>query len=102
MAQLTLDSNADGVRLSIRAKPKSSRSKVLRVREGALDVAIAAPPVDGAANSELVKTLARFFGVPKSSIAIVSGSTARAKRVQISGATPRQLRDRAAEHGIEL
>jgi uncharacterized protein (TIGR00251 family) len=59
---------------------------VIGSKDGVLEVAVAAPPVDGAANSELLATLARHYGVAKSSIEIVSGREARLKRVRI---TPR-------------
>jgi len=35
-------------------KPRASKSRILGVREGMLEVALAAPPVDGEANAELI------------------------------------------------
>jgi uncharacterized protein (TIGR00251 family) len=51
-----------------------------------LEVAVAAPPVDGAANLELVRTLAEHYGVAKSAVEIVSGLAGRSKIVRILGA----------------
>jgi uncharacterized protein (TIGR00251 family) len=78
---------AGGVRLKIWAKPRASRSSVLGEKDGALVVALAAPPVDGAANEELLKLLARTFEVPRRAITLVSGQKGRHKRVEIAGLT---------------
>lgn len=50
---------------------------------GTLRVRIAAPPVDGAANEELIRTLSRAFKVPKRDIEILSGHTSKLKQVRI-------------------
>jgi uncharacterized protein YggU (UPF0235/DUF167 family) len=44
---------------------------------------VAAAPADGAANEEVVKLLAKALGLPKSRLAIVSGQTARLKRLEV-------------------
>ena len=75
-------------------KPRAARSRVLQVRAGALEVAVAAPPVDGAANAELAATLARWLKVPKSAVQVVVGTTARSKLVAIQGVTPDDVRAR--------
>jgi uncharacterized protein (TIGR00251 family) len=72
-------------------KPRASRSRILAVREGVLDVAIAAPPVDGAANSELICLLAARLARGKSTIEIVSGEGSRSKLISIVGLTPAEL-----------
>lgn len=76
----------------VRVAPRSSKSEIVGEVEGGLKVRISAPPVDGAANEELVKVLAKAFGVAKSKISILSGETSKTKRVRIFGATPEQLR----------
>jgi uncharacterized protein (TIGR00251 family) len=48
-------------------------------------IRIAAAPVDGAANDELVSFLAKRLGVPRSRVEILSGETSRDKRVRIHG-----------------
>jgi len=53
---------------------------------GALKIRLAAPPVDGAANAELVKLLAKSFGVSKSEIEIISGETSKTKKIKITNA----------------
>ncbi len=53
--------------------------------DGALKVRLAAPPVEGAANEELVRFLARRLGVPKSAVRVVSGESGRSKVVEVDG-----------------
>ena len=55
------------------------------MRGGAWLVRLRTPPVDGAANAELIDVLASTLGIPKRDISIVSGEKSRLKRVRISG-----------------
>lgn len=64
---------------------RASRSDIVGEYDGALKARIASPPVDGAANAELIKLLARSFGVPKAQVEIISGTTSTTKRVRIDG-----------------
>jgi uncharacterized protein len=74
-----------GVRFSVHVRPRASRSAILGVREGALEVALTAPPADGAANSELVKLLARALEVRGGDVSIVVGASSRSKVIQVNG-----------------
>ncbi len=76
---------ADGVVIDVRVTPRSSTSGLDGVHAGALRVRLNAPPVDGAANDELVRVMAEAFGVPKRAVSIVSGQSSRSKRVRLSG-----------------
>ena len=71
------------IRIYVRVSPRSSKNEVTRVSEGEYKVKITAPPVGGAANEMLVKVLAEYFNVSKSSVEIVGGKTARTKIVDI-------------------
>lgn len=79
-------SGSASVTLRVRVKPRASKSRVIGYKDDVLEVAVAAPPVDGEANEELVRTLAAHFDVPKSTIAIVSGHGSRVKLVRIEPA----------------
>jgi uncharacterized protein (TIGR00251 family) len=70
----------------VRVAPRSSRNEIVGEHDGALRVRLTAPPVEGAANAALVRTLARAFDVSPSSVAIISGATSRTKTVSITGA----------------
>jgi len=91
---LVLNPRTGGVRLSVHVRPRSSRSAILGVREGALEVALTAPPADGAANSELVKLLARALEVRRGDVSIVVGASSRSKVLEINGMLPEQARSR--------
>jgi uncharacterized protein (TIGR00251 family) len=69
----------------VQVVPRASRSEVVGEHNGALRVRLAAPPVDGAANDELRRLLARIFNVPRSSIQLVSGQGSRTKQIRIVG-----------------
>jgi uncharacterized protein (TIGR00251 family) len=69
----------------VRVVPRSSRNEIVGEHDGALRVRLAAPPVEGAANAALVRTLARAFDVSPGSVAIISGTTSRTKTVSIVG-----------------
>ena len=64
--------------------PRASRSEIAGERNGALRVRLASPPVDGAANRELIALLAKALSVPRSAVAIDSGHNSRTKRVTVS------------------
>lgn len=74
-----------GVRLAIRAKPRAKTSRVVRAEGVSVDVALAAPPVDGAANDELLRVLAEVLDVPRSAVAIVRGASGKRKVVEVHG-----------------
>jgi uncharacterized protein len=85
---LKLTTTADSITFSVRAQPRASQSGIVGEMDGALKLRLAAPPVEGAANEELIRWLAKFFGVPRAQVAIISGATAKQKIVRVSGVTP--------------
>lgn len=82
------------VRFEVRAKPRARKSRVVGGRGDAVEVALAAPPVDGAANEELVRTLADALGVAKRQIALVRGESSRQKLVEVAGLSVEEVRAR--------
>lgn len=85
---------ADGVIVDVRVVPRSGRSGVDGTRDGALLVRVTAPPVEGAANDELIAVLADALDVPKRAVSVVSGGQSRRKRVKIAGVTEAETRTR--------
>ena len=71
--------------LDIRVIPRSPRTSVDGMRGAAILVRLAAPPVDGAANEELIEMLADAFGLPRRAVVIVGGAQSRTKRVRLEG-----------------
>ena len=47
-------------------------------------IKITAPPVDGAANSEIIKIFSKLLNIPKASIEITSGLSSRNKTLDIN------------------
>jgi uncharacterized protein (TIGR00251 family) len=74
-----------GVVIAVRVMPRAGRSGLAGTRDGAVLVRLAAAPVDGAANAELVAVLAEAFAVPRRHVTLVSGDRARQKRVRVDG-----------------
>jgi uncharacterized protein (TIGR00251 family) len=72
------------IQLAIRVIPRSSKPGIAGIRDGALLVRLQSPPVEGAANAELIDVIARAFGVAKRDVAIVSGEKSKLKRIAIA------------------
>ncbi len=75
----------NGLAFSVRVIPRSSRSEIVGEYDGALKVKLTAPPVEGAANSELIKLIAKSLGVAKSNVEIIAGQSSKTKRVHVFG-----------------
>jgi hypothetical protein len=73
--------------LTVRVVPRASRSEVAGLQDGALRVRIAAPPVDGAANRELVKFLSKKLKVPQAAVTLVTGNNSKNKVVRIANSS---------------
>ena len=77
----------------VRVVPRASKIEIVGEHDGNLKVRISSPPVDGAANAELISLLAKTFRVAKSAVEIVSGQSSKTKQIRISGVTAEQLRN---------
>lgn len=82
----------DAVTFRVRVVTRASRTEIAGELDGALKVRIASPPVDGAANEELIRFLAKALGVARSDVAIVGGSASRSKLVRIDRADAGAIR----------
>ncbi len=96
---LAISERPGGLRLALHVKPRSAKSAVLGVKDGALVVALRAAPVDGAANEELVLLLAKALGVRRGDVAIAAGATGRRKLVDVAGLSVEEARARVAALG---
>jgi uncharacterized protein (TIGR00251 family) len=79
--------------LDLHVQPGAKRTEVAGMHGDRLKIRLAAPPVDGAANDELLRFLAEAFGVPRRQVILVSGAASRRKRVRIEA--PARRPDRA-------
>ncbi len=73
------------MRLTVRAKPRAKVSRILRAEGLSVDVALAAPPVDGAANEELIAVLAEALALPRRSVHLSLGGASKSKVVDVFG-----------------
>lgn len=94
---------ADGVELAVRLTPRGGTARIegVALRDGrpVLEVRVAAPPVEGAANAALVAFLAKALALPRSAVMLVAGERARVKRLHIRGADPERLAALLAPRG---
>ena len=82
------------VRFEVHAKPRAKKSKVVGERGDAIEIAIAAPPVDGAANEELVRFVAKVLAIRQRDVELVRGDTAREKLLSVTGLTAAEIESR--------
>lgn len=80
-----------GTLIPVRVAPRASHNKITGVKQGALQVRLTAPPVDGAANQALIKLLAKALGLAKGRLSLASGQKSRDKVLLAQGITPEQV-----------
>jgi uncharacterized protein len=81
----------NSVSFEVRVVPRSSKSEVIGEHDGALKIKLASPPVDNAANEELIKLLSKTFDVSKNAVKIISGQTSKRKMVRVKGADANKI-----------
>jgi uncharacterized protein (TIGR00251 family) len=92
----------EGCALSLSIQPGARKSGFKGAQGDAMKLAIAAPPVDGAANEALMVFLAEYFDVRRSRIEIIRGQSARSKVVLLRGALARDVLARLSEGEIRF
>ena len=95
---------SDSARLAVRLTPRGGRDQIDGwaidpAGRPVLKIRVSAPPVEGEANSALEKLLAKTLGLPKSSVRVASGTTARLKQVEVGGLSQADLDQRLAKPG---
>jgi len=75
----------DGIALRVRAVPGARRSEVVERNADRLRVRVAAPAVEGKANAELRRFIARWCGVRTSAVTLCRGDTSREKLLHVAG-----------------
>ncbi len=88
---LNIQETPDGVRIEVKALPRSSKNQVQGEQDGALKVKLAAAPVDGEANQALVKYLASYLDIPRRNVVLLKGESSRNKVLEIKGLSREQL-----------
>jgi len=75
----------NGIAIEVRVEPRSSRKCIAGILGDIVKVKLTAPPVDGAANEQLIEVISEATGIKKSSISIIRGSSSKKKLVEIKG-----------------
>ena len=81
-------------KISVQAHPGAKRNEVLRFEEGIWHLKIAAPPVEGKANKELIEYLSEVLDVSKSRLTIDKGTTSRRKIISVQGMTAEVIEEK--------
>jgi hypothetical protein len=83
---------SSGLKITFWVQPGAKKNEVVGEIEGAIKVKIAAPPVEGKANKELIAFIAKILSLKKSAITIESGESSRRKIVAIEGMSAEEAR----------
>jgi uncharacterized protein (TIGR00251 family) len=93
---ISLYESTQGVSFAVRVQPRSSRTGIRGLLgEGdttTLKVGLAAPPLDGRANKELIEYFSALFHVAQFSVDVISGLQSRNKILRVTGPTAEQVR----------
>jgi hypothetical protein len=71
------------IQLTVKVIPRTSKPGIAGVWNGALLVRLQSPPVEGAANTELIEVIAKAFGLAKRDVSIASGERSKLKRIAL-------------------
>jgi uncharacterized protein (TIGR00251 family) len=83
---------ADGCTVNVRVQPGAKKDAVTGLHDGAVRIALSAPPVDGKANDALIAFVAEKLGLPRARVSLLSGMTSRSKVLRITGRSAAQVR----------
>jgi uncharacterized protein (TIGR00251 family) len=83
-----------GVLVEVYVAPRAKRSQVTALHGGYPKIALAAPPIEGRANEELISFLRDLFGLPRSRIELVRGDTSKRKLLLLKGISVQEARKR--------
>lgn len=91
---LDLRDTGSGLTLRVRVQPRASKDALGGEREGALQVRVTAPPLEGRANEAVARLLGRALGVAPSAVRVLRGETGRDKLVAVDGVSAAAARGR--------
>jgi len=86
-----------GIAIDLHVQPGASASELAGVHAGRLKIRLAAPPVDGKANQELIRFLAKQLDIRKSQLAIIAGNHSRDKTVLVTAGSRAELSSHFAD-----
>jgi uncharacterized protein (TIGR00251 family) len=77
--------HGDALDVRVHVLPRSGRTEIVGIHDGALKIRVAAPPVDGRATEAARVALATAFGVGAAAVSLVSGERSRLKCFRVAG-----------------
>jgi len=86
-------STPSGAECDVRVIPRAKTTTIDGERDHAVLVRLAAPPVDGAANDELIRYFSSLCGLPRRAVRILSGERGRRKRLALDGISADTVRE---------
>src|SRR5687767_12763458 len=78
--------SARGAVVSVLVQPHAAKDAIVGVHGNALKVRVQAPPVEDRANKAVERLIAAALGVPRARVSVISGRSARHKRISVAGA----------------
>ena len=87
-------------RITVRVQPNAPQNGLVRFQDGVLHIRIAAPPVQGKANRELIRFLSDILRVSQSQLTVEQGMTSKRKVVSINGLTHSQVMGQLGKLGV--
>ncbi len=88
---LDVNEKDGAVTIKVRVQPRAPRTEIAGEHAGAIKVRVAAPPVDGKANEECRRYLAKLLKVSATSVEIISGGSSRDKVIRIYNISARRV-----------
>jgi hypothetical protein len=88
------DMAEEALTIRVQVHPNARRNELQGEKDGAWQLRIAAPPVKGRANQELISYLSRVLQVSQSALTIEKGLTGKRKLIAVSGLSAEQVRAR--------
>ena len=82
---LNIRERDDGITIECYISPRSKRSVIKGLRQGALAISLNAPPVDGKANKSLISFFSKLLKIPSQRISIFKGEHNKQKVLFIQG-----------------
>ena len=82
---------SEGLLISIYVQPGSSKTEIIGMHQNSLKIKLTSPPVEGAANSLLIKFISKELGIAKSKIVLKSGEKSRSKRLILKGCSKKKV-----------
>ncbi len=86
-----------GATFAVRVQPRARKNAIIGELDGALKLALTAPPIEGKANAACVEFVANLLKVPRSSVTIASGQRGRNKVIRVAGLSAAAVKQRLQE-----